>query len=53
MIILSFKASKFDKQQNSPLLADIMHIANFLDLYGADKRLISCRWVTYISVDAV
>ena len=26
--------------------AIIMHIAHFLNLYGADMRLISCRWVT-------
>ena len=33
MIILIFKASKIDKKQNSPLLAHIMHIAHFLNLY--------------------
>ena len=27
-----------------------MHIAHFLDLYRADMRLISCRWVTYRSI---
>ena len=46
MIILGFKAAKFDKKQNSLLLAHIIHIAHFLNLYGADMRLISCRWVT-------
>ena len=48
MVILGFKASKFDKKQKSLLLAHIMPIAHFLNLYGADMRLISCRWVTYI-----
>ena len=47
MIILGFKTLKLDKKQNSLLLAYIMHIAHFLNLYGADMRLISCRWVTY------
>ena len=37
-----------DKKQNSPLLAQIMHVAHFLNLYGADMRFISCKWATYI-----
>ena len=49
MIILGFNASKFDKKQNSLLLAHIMHIAHFFNLYRADMRLISCKWVTYDS----
>ena len=48
MVILGFKASQIDKKQNSLLLAHIMNIGRFLDLYGADMRLISCRWVTYM-----
>ena len=48
MIILVFKASKFDKKQNSLLLDHIMHIAHFLDLNRADMRLIPCRWVTFL-----
>ena len=47
MIILDFEASTFDKKQNLLVLAHIMHIAHFLNLYGADMRLISCRWVKY------
>ena len=48
MIILGFKALKFDKKQNLLILAHIMHIVHFLNLYGADMRLISCRWVTFV-----
>ena len=50
MIILGFKTSKIVKKQNSLLLAHIMHIAHFHSLYGADMRLISCRWVTYLPI---
>ena len=49
MIILGLETSKFDKKQNLLLLAHIMHIAHFFNLYGADMRLISCRWVTILS----
>ena len=30
-----------------------MHIVHFLNLYGADMRLISCRWVTYEYIELV
>ena len=36
MIILDFEAATFDKKQNLLVLAHIMHIAHFLNLYGAD-----------------
>ena len=48
MVIIGLKASTFDKKRNSLLLAHIMHIAHFLNLYGADMRLILSRWVTNI-----
>ena len=50
MIILGFNASKFDKKRNSLLSAYIIHIAHFLNLYGADMWLILFRWVTYIDM---
>ena len=45
--VKGLKHKNLTKKQNSPLLAHIMHIAHFLNLYGADMRRISCRWVTY------
>ena len=43
MVNLGFKASHFHtKKLNSLLKANIMHIAHFLNLYGADMRFISC-----------
>ena len=35
MVIIGVKASKFDKKRNLILLAHIMYIAHFLNLYGA------------------
>ena len=39
MIILGTKTSTFGKKQNSLLSAHIMHIAHFLNLYGADVQM--------------
>ena len=40
MMILGFNTSKFGKKQNSPILALIMHIANFPNLNGADMHFV-------------
>ena len=51
MVNPDFKAPKFDKKQNSLLLANIMHIARFFNLSGADMPLSSCSLVTYFWVN--